>query len=188
MLLHGSSVGYEDGGLLLVGRGGSGKSTCALASLDSDLLYAGDDYVAVELGPEPRVHSLYGSGKLVPDHSKLLPHLPQPAFTGDAEADEKSIFFVNEAYPARMAASFPLRAVVVPKVTPGEAAYAPVDASTALRALAPSTLLQLYPARPMALARMAGLLRTVPAYALATGDRIAAIPPTLARLLQELRR
>jgi hypothetical protein len=186
MLLHGAAVGTAEGGVLLVGRGGSGKSTCALASLDSDLLYAGDDYVAVALGESPRVHSVYGSGKLVPDHSRRLPHLPSPVFAGDGEADEKSIFFVNTAFPERMCSSFPLRAVVAPHVAPGEAVFERVGAAVALRALAPSTLLQLYPARPEALTRMAGLLRTVPAYTLATGEDIGAIPAAIARLLEEL--
>lgn len=188
MLLHGAAVGTEAGGVLLVGRGGSGKSTCALASLDSELLYAGDDYVAVALGSEPRVYSVYGSGKLVPDHSRRLPHLPRPAFAGDGAADEKSIFFVNTAFPERMCTSFPLRAVVAPHVAPGAAVFERVDAAVALRALAPSTLLQLYPARPEALTRMAALLRVVPAYTLATGEDIAAIPSAIARLLAELDR
>ena len=68
-----AAVGQAAGGVLLVGAGGSGKSTCALSCLTSDLLYAGDDYVAVELRPEPRVLSLFCSGKLEPDHAALLP-------------------------------------------------------------------------------------------------------------------
>lgn len=188
MLLHGASVGTVEGGVLLVGRGGSGKSTCALASLDSDLLYAGDDYVAVGLDPEPIVHSLYASGKLVPGHSKRLPHLPTPLFTGDEDADEKSIFYVHRAFPGRMCRTFPLRAVVAPRVTAGEPTFERVSSATALRALAPSTLLQLYPARPAALQKMADLLRTIPAYALHTGDRIEAIPGALTRFLEELPR
>jgi hypothetical protein len=186
MLLHGASVGTPHGGILLVGRGGSGKSTCALASLASDLLYAGDDYVAVSLEPEPVVHSVYSSGKLVPGHSKLLPHLPAASFVGDEAADEKSIFYVNDAFPARMCRSFPLRAVVAPRVMPGRPTFQEAPAAEALKALAPSTLLQLYPARPAALSRMAELLRRVPAYKLQTGEVIDAIPGAIASLLEEL--
>lgn len=186
MLLHGASVGTADGGILLVGRGGSGKSTCALASLASDLLYAGDDYVAVTLEPDPLVHSVYASGKLVPGHSKLLPHLPKPSFRGDESADEKSIFYVSTAFPDRMCRSFPLRAVVAPRVTPGRPSFHEAPAAEALKALAPSTLLQLYPARPAALSKMADLLRRVPAYTLETGEVIEAIPEAIEHLLEEL--
>ncbi|HXH98505.1 MAG TPA: hypothetical protein VNH40_14950, partial [Gaiellaceae bacterium] len=166
MLLHGAAVGLSTGGVLLAGRGGSGKSTCALASLTSDLLYAGDDYVAVAEDPEPYVSSLYCSGKLQPGHAKLLPHLPPPSFDGDGSPEEKAVFYVRERFPDRMCQGFPLRAVLVPTVRGSEPRITPVPAGAALRALAPSTLLQLYPARPEALAGMARLLRRVPAYAL----------------------
>lgn len=186
MLLHGAAVGTPNGGVLLVGRGGSGKSTCALASLDSNLLYAGDDYVAVGLPPEPRVYSIYGSGKLVPHHSRLLPHLPPPSFPGDGSPEEKAVFFVGDRFPDRMCTDFPLRAVIAPRVTPGAVRISPVNPATALRALAPSTLLQLHPARPAALTMMASLLNAVPTFALETGEDVAAIPVALERLLEEL--
>jgi hypothetical protein len=55
-----------------------------------------------------------------------------------------------------------------------------------LRALAPSTLLQLHPARPQALTGMARLLQRVPAYALEVGGPIELIPRAIERLLGEL--
>jgi hypothetical protein len=66
-LLHAAAVGTEDcGGLLLAGRGGSGKSTTALASLlDDTSSYLADDYCVIRAGAErPTVHSLYCSAKL----------------------------------------------------------------------------------------------------------------------------
>ena len=43
-LVHASAVGTPDGGVLMVGAGGAGKSTSALACLESDLKYLGDDH------------------------------------------------------------------------------------------------------------------------------------------------
>jgi hypothetical protein len=186
MLLHGAAVGTTRGGVLLVGRGGSGKSTSALASLDSNLLYAGDDYVAVGLPPDPHVYSIYGSGKLVPQHARLLPHLPPPSFPGDGSPEEKAVFFVSDRFPDRMCTGFPLRAVIAPRVTRGKAAITRLEPAAALRALAPSTLLQLHPASPGALKSMATLVNTVPTFSLETGEDVAAIPPTLERLLEDL--
>jgi hypothetical protein len=185
LLVHGAAVGRRDGGLLLVGRGGSGKSTCALASLASDLLYAGDDYVAVEAEPQPRVHSLYCSGKLQPGHAQLLPHLPPPSFDGDGSPEEKAVFYVGDRFPERMSEGFPLRAVVAPRVTGSQPRVAPASPAQALAALAPSTLLQLVPAQPEAFSRMARLLEDVPAYALEVGGPVDGIPPVLAALLAE---
>jgi hypothetical protein len=186
MLLHGAAVGTAGAGALLVGRGGSGKSTSALASLDSNLLYAGDDYVAVGLPPDPHVYSIYGSGKLVPQHARLLPHLPPPSFPGDGSPEEKAVFFVSDRFPDRMCTGFPLRAVIAPRVTRGKAAITRLEPAAALRALAPSTLLQLHPASPGALKSMAALVNTVPTFSLETGEDVAAIPPTLERLLEDL--
>src|SRR5579871_1987515 len=45
---HAAAVGCADGGVLLVGQGGSGKSSSALACLDSPLRYLSDDYCAVQ--------------------------------------------------------------------------------------------------------------------------------------------
>jgi hypothetical protein len=188
LLLHGAAVGAADGGLLLVGRGGSGKSTCALSTLASGLLFAGDDYVAVAPGPEPRVHSLYCSGKLQPGHATLLRHLPPPSFAGDGSPEEKAVFHVRERFPERMCASFPLRAVVAPRVRGSEPRYERVSPARALGALAPSTLLQLVPARPEALSSMARLLERVPTYVLDVGGPVEGIPPALERILEEVGR
>jgi hypothetical protein len=186
LLLHAASVGEADGGVLLVGAGGSGKSTCALSCLTSDLLYAGDDYVAVELGPEPRVLSLFCSGKLEPDHATLLPHLPSPSFAGDGALEEKSVFYVAERFPERMCRGFPLRAILAPRVHGSEPQLQPQAPVQVLAALAPSTLLQLVPARQEALSAMAALLEDIPAFGLDVGGSTDLIPPTIAGLLGEL--
>jgi hypothetical protein len=186
LLLHGAAVGRADGGALLVGAGGSGKSTSALSCLASDLLYAGDDYVAVELEPEPRVLSLFCSGKLDPDHSQLLSHLPSPSFAGDGALEEKPVFYVAERFPERMCRGFPLRAIVAPRVQGTEPRLSKRGPAQVLAALAPSTLLQLVPARQEALSAMAGLLTTIPAFGLDVGGPTELIPPTIERLLDEL--
>jgi hypothetical protein len=186
LLLHAAAVGRTEGGVLLVGAGGSGKSTCALSCLTSDLLFAGDDYVAVELRPEPRVLSLFSSGKLEPGHSALLPHLPSPSFAGDGAMEEKSVFYVAERFPDRMCRGFPLRAIVAPRVHGTEPHVSQRGPAQVLAALAPSTLLQLVPARQEALSAMAALLADIPAFGLEVGGPTELLPPTIERLLDEL--
>ena len=187
LLVHGAAVGQASGGVLLVGAGGSGKSTCALSCLTSDLLYAGDDYVAVQLQPEPRVLSLYCSGKVEPEHAALLPHLPFPTFAGDGALEEKSVFYVAEQFPERMCRDFPLRAIIAPRVQGDVPRVSKLGPAQALAALAPSTLLQLVPARQEALSAMAALLGSIPAFGLEVGGPTEQIPPTIEHLLGELR-
>ena len=87
--VHAGAVGRPDGGVIIVGRSGSGKSTSTLSTLGSDLLYAGDDYVGVSLNPDgggPYVHSLYGCGKLETGPRRPLSRAsrrpPGPSATG----------------------------------------------------------------------------------------------------------
>jgi len=178
--VHGGAVGTADGGVLIVGPGGSGKSTTALASLlDERLRYAGDDYVAVGSGPAPVVHSLYCSGKVHPEDLHRLPHL-EPLLADGKPLDEKAVFYVESAI-----AGFPLRAIVVPRVTDRRAARAlPGTQAAALAALAPSTIFQLHPPAREALAQMAQLVRRVPTYVLELGTDVETIPTELLRLLE----
>jgi hypothetical protein len=183
--VHGGAVGTEKGGVLVVGPGGSGKSTTALSSLrDERLRYAGDDYVAVGSGAEPAVYSLYCSGKVHPDDLHRLPHL-EPAVADGARPDEKAVFYVEQAFPGRSIAGFPLRAIVVPRVTDRRAARAlPGTRAEALAALAPSTIFQLHPPARDALAWMAGLVRQVPTFVLELGADVETIPAELLRIIE----
>jgi hypothetical protein len=184
--VHGGAVGTDEGGVLLVGPGGSGKSTTALSILlDERLRYAGDDYVAVGSGDAPAVHSLYCSGKVHPEDLHRLPHL-EPALADGVRPDEKAVFYVEQAFPGRSSAGFPLRAIVVPRVTDRRAARAvPGMRAEALAALAPSTIFQLHPPARDALAWMAELVRTVPTFVLELGSDVETIPPTLLRILEQ---
>ena len=185
--VHGGAVGTEEGGVLLVGRGGSGKSTSSLASLSHDRLrYAGDDYVAVGGDGTPHVHSLYCSGKVHHHDLHRLPHLA-PALANRDRDDEKAVFYVASSFPGRTIAGFPLRAIVLPRVTERRAARAvPATHAAALAALAPSTIFQLHPPAREALAQMAELVRTVPTFALELGSDVETIPDELERLLAEV--
>ena len=185
--VHGGAVGTPSGGLLLVGSGGSGKSTTALASLlDDRLRYAGDDYVAVGTGPSVRVHSLYCCGKFLPADVHRLPHLAEAVVDG-RQPDEKAVIYVETAFPGRCIADFPLRAIVLPRVTDRAAARArPATPAAALAALAPSTIFQLHPPAREALSQLAELVRTVPTFVLELGSEVETIPLELMRLLDQV--
>jgi hypothetical protein len=186
--VHGGAVGTESGGVLLVGRGGSGKSTATLATLlEPQLRYAGDDYVALAAGPEPWIHSLYCSGKLHPDHLSRLPHLGPALANSDRLNEEKAIFFIDRAFGGQVISGFPLRAVVVPRISaePG-ARVVPASRASALTALAPSTIFQLHPPQREALETMAQLVAQVPAFTLEMGPDVSAVPAAIRRLLEEL--
>ena len=187
--VHAGAVGTDAGGVLVVGKGGSGKSTTCLSVLGHDgLRYAGDDFVAVSIGPEPVVHSLYCSGKVDPDNVSRLPHLEPAISNADRLDSEKAIVFVNDLFPGAVVAGFPLQAILIPRIVDRvHSAIVPTPSAAAVTALAPSTMLQLHPPPPQALGRIRRLAAVVPAFVLELGSDVAGVPDTLRQFLDELR-
>jgi hypothetical protein len=181
--VHGAAVGRPEGGVLIVGPAGSGKSTTALACLGSDLLYAGDDYVAVALEPSPRVASLYNSGKLDPEH--LHDRLPRLLASAERLEDEKAILYAERRFPQQTTAGFPLTALLVPAVGPGrrEPRVVPASRAAAFAALGPSTMFQLHTAGAGELATLSSLVARVPCYTLEVGSDLSPVPEAIAALL-----
>lgn len=187
-LLHAGAVGTPRGGVLLVGKSGSGKSTCTLSALGTELLYAGDDYVAVSLEPRPRVHGLYSSGKLMPDHVERLPFLLSALSNTEQLDVEKAVVYAHEQWPDNVTAGFPLLAIVAPKVTPGvvEARAVEMTAVASLAALAPSTVFQMHTRGQDSLARMRRLAQAVPSYRLELGSDMPSIARAISGLIDRL--
>ena len=175
--------------MLFAGKSGSGKSTSALACLDDGpLLYAGDDYSLVSVTGEPYVHSLYSSAKLkgAPDFERFAHLLPFVA-NRDHIAQQKALVFLNDAFRAKVTTGFPLRAILVPRISgKPETTIEPSSAIAALKALAPSTLLQLPGDGSATMARLSALVRRVPAYTLNAGTRMSGIARSVEALLREL--
>ena len=185
--MHAGAVGLADGGVLIAGAGGAGKSTTSLACLDGGLLYAGDDYVLVDVDA-PAVYSLYSTAKLVPDNLQRFPHLADLVSNADALEEQKAIVFVYRYRPEQVSTGFPVRAIVLPRVTgrPGTV-LAPARPRDALTAIAPTTLFQLPGASPDVFAKVSRLVRAVPCYWLDVGTDLDSIPRAVAGLLADLR-
>ena len=189
LLVHGGAVGTADGGILVIGRGGSGKSTTCLACLaapETGLRYASDDYTIITDTDAPAAYSLYNSAKLHADHLWRLPRLAPLATAPDGYDGSKVILFLNERSPERLITTFPIRALILPRVVGGPVTrLRPMSAPAALAALAPSTIMQLPVAGADALGTLARLTARVPGYILELGDDTAQIPAVIARWLAQ---
>ena len=185
--VHGAAVGTEKGGVLLVGKGGSGKSTTALLCAAAGMQYAGDDYCLIEPA-RAWAHSLYNTGKLKgPEDYARLPQLKGLSTNPDSferGGDGKGVYFLDAIWPDRVVAGMPLRAIVVPRVT-GQAASSvePCSAFDALVAMLPSTVAQLPAATNEDCDRMVALAEKLPTYLLHLGTDIHGIPAALTTLL-----
>jgi hypothetical protein len=183
-LLHGGLVSLRGNGVLIAGVGGSGKSTLTIASLLAHLDFLGDDCVAAERR-DGRVYgySVYGSTSLERAHLRSFPVVG--ATRGDG-ADPKTVLPVAQLFDGRIATSTTIRAIVLPRVTRGEhVTVTEASAKEALLTLAPSSILKRAVPAAQALARMAQLVREVPAYRLEMGP-IAEAGTRVRALLEEL--
>jgi hypothetical protein len=190
--VHGGAVGTESGGVLLAGKGGSGKSTSVLACFDSGLKYASDDYCMVG-SPDSKhwqVYSLYNTAKLsgesdLAKFSGLAPHVWNP----QREPNEKATIFLNESFPQKLIPQFPLRAILVPVITGQvDTRIEPCGEGAALMALGPSSLAQLPASGPRDLTSIAQVVRSSPCFRLMLGTDLTQIPCAIRQLLSQLSR
>jgi len=187
--LHGAAVGSAEGGVLLAGQPGSGKSTVALACVGSQLLYAGDDYVASTFGPRPQVASLYNSAKVEPERiTQGLPRLAPLLAGSDLFEGEKAVVYVHEHLPGATTTGFGLDAIVVPRFDPGLGTprFVEISRAEAFAALGPSTIVQLHTGGKRELAKMSSLVARLPCYALEFGPDLEAIATAMSALVSEL--
>ena len=189
-LVHAAAVGVEDAAVLVTGRGGSGKSTLALSCIGSELRYLGDDYCAVRLEPDPTVMTLYNSGKMVGQEDiDRLPHLERWIVNPDELGDMKQMVFAHQIDPTTVLNSAPLRAIVLPTiVAEGAPEVSEISRNEALRALAPTSMLQLPGTGSGDLRAMADLVRRLPCFQLTVGPDLDANRAALAAFVDTLPR
>ena len=186
-VVHAAAVGTPTGGVLLAGRGGAGKSTTALACLDSELLYVSDDYCLLALKPAPYAYSLYNSGKLDAASLQRLPHLASYVRHDVSANNEKAVLFLHEHCPKKVITGFPLRAILLPCISnQAKTSLRRASPAEGLRALAPSTLFQLTGTETNSLRNMAELMRLIPCYYLELGNQMNLIPEVIEQLIAEV--
>ncbi len=186
--IHGAAVGTPAGGVLLVGKGGAGKSTSALACVGSGLQYAGDDYCLVNRTPTPWVHSLYNTCKLVGDSDlqRFLGLAPR-VWNKVRGNDDKPTIFLQEHWPEQVSRGFPLRAILVLRIS-GErdTRLLPARSMDALTAIAPSTLAQLPASGAEDLHFLKSLVGSLPVRTLEVGTDLSQIPVVIKNLLANI--
>ena len=188
--VHGAAVGYANGGAMLVGKGGSGKSTSALSCLASSLSYAGDDYCIVSgsLSGGFEVHSLYCTAKLVEEKNlEAFPAIAGNVTNPGRAAEEKVALSLHQYRSSKLMKKFPLRALLVPVITgQRESSVVKCSPQDALMAIAPTTVGQMAFSGAADLRFMADIARAVPTYRLLLGTELDAVPGVLEELLASL--
>lgn len=145
-IVHAGAIGRRNGGVLLIGNSGAGKSTTAFSAIqNSDLKFLSDDKCLVRLTPEPQAFGLFGSAKIKEDMLNEFVDF-RPCIAGRDETTKvgKYLAFLYPHYRHSMIDSFPLRAIVIPRIRHLEKPQiTPASAGDAFRVLGPSTVIWL---------------------------------------------
>ena len=183
-LVHSGAVGNENGGVLLVGKGGSGKSTTALACLNANFSYVSDDYCMVTSKPKPFAYSVYSAGKLNSQDINRFPKLLPALSNIEKISEEKALYFLHQYFPHLISKGFPIHAILVPELTPGkETKIVKISSAQSYLALAPSTLFQLRGIKQSAQEVIGDLVRQIPSYKIKLGSDINKVADVIAEFL-----
>ena len=177
--VHGGAVGGPEGGVLLAGRGGAGKSTTVLSCVRAGWLYAGDDYLAIRAnGGEAYVDNLYGSARLRVDMAERFSEFDSGEVgTIMVNGVEKRDLMLGEVLPRDRFGGFPIKAILLPTITGGPtSSLRPAGRGEATMAIGGITMHLLRIGAGKAFEKIAGIAATTPAYWLELGEDIDELP------------
>ncbi len=186
-MVHAAAIGNVHGGVLVVGKGGAGKSTTSLACLDAGWFYAGDNYVLLSQESEPFAYSLYNSSALhVANLRQRFPHLVSQVSNAGRLDAEKALLFVHQGYPDSLADRIRIKAILLPQVIGQRMTrISAISPAQSLISLAPSSIFVLPDAGREDFQSMAHLVKQVPSYRLELGTDLSQIPRTIEALLSD---
>lgn len=162
-VVHSAGVAIAGTGVLLVGPGGSGKSTTTAICTQNGFQTTGDDYCAVSFGMPAQIFGLYGLLKLVPGAmgTELL---------GDAQAlVERSDGKVHFDLGTSLTGSVTLGSLVFTRVGSAPTPLVPLSPQQAFLRLIPSTLNQSSLPQPELFRALSAVCQAVPAFELEVG-------------------
>lgn len=162
LLTHAGVVGKDGKGVLLLGKGGSGKSSTTLAAILSGFSLVSDDYVLLENFTS---HSLYCTSSIEYEDAMKFQQL------SDCKApkgwkDRKLCLQLMPRFQEQLVSRLKLVAAVALRVSDQQPILRPLPKARALLALAPSTLLQATHPDQAALSTMSELLKKLDTYTL----------------------
>lgn len=185
-LIHGAVVGLNGKSVLLTAKGGSGKSTTALACLYAGMEYLGDDYITIKSGDIITAHSLFNSLKVFPQSLNIFPKLKEKIYYKDnvVAEDEKLIIFLSELFRKQMVKKSVLNAIFIPVIkNTKETRIIPATKIDTMLAMIPTTLLQLSLTESNKVTELKSIIERTPCYFLELGSDVREIPEVIKSFL-----
>lgn len=184
-LVHAGTLGRDGRGILLAGKGGSGKSGTVLGGIVHGLDSVGDDYVLVEMGAtEATAYPLFRT--LKQDVTGVRRLGLDTSLTAASQLNWQNKHELRiEQLGRTLAERLQVRALVIPRITHGPvSSWAPLSRSRAMLALAPSGLMQMPGERESGVAFFSQLVRSTPCYELRLGRDPAEVNGAISAFLE----
>jgi hypothetical protein len=165
-MVHAGAIGTEAGGCLLVGQGGSGKSTTVAACFAAGMRVCGDDLILLDERAEGyRAYGLYDSLKLDPASSIKVPaSLAAAPFTPCAG---KRLVRYSDVRANGLSRDMPIRAVMRSVIANrAQSVIVPESPAAMLKALVPPTVFLLRGREEAAIPKLGRLVRAAPCFRL----------------------
>ena len=187
-LTHAAAVGYPEGGVLLTGKGGAGKSTTTLGCMELGMRYLSEDYCLLSSAPAPWIYSVYNSAKITDTTLSRFPNLGNRVQNSSRQEGDKALLFHQQFQPEKILLGCPLKAIIALQITDlQQSRLEPVNPVSIFASLSASTLWQLHYAGPSIVHHLKQVALSVPCYQLFLGYDWADAPKRIETLIKDSR-
>lgn len=187
-ILHAGCVSKNNKGVLIVGKGGKGKSSTSVQCIIDGLDYLSDDYILIDNSNEKTIaYSIYNSGKLHLNHIEKFKKIKYFIEIGNLDQSNKPLLFLSPIFKNQIKRSTEINAIIVPLITSNVSAnYYRISSIEALKDLAPSTLILLNNNDLNGLKSLANLTRKLPNFCLEIGSDYEDISLKVKNIINEI--
>lgn len=184
-LVHAGTLGQDGKAVLMVGRGGSGKSSTVVAGIAHQMQSAGDDYVHVRHDAgRTNVYPVFSVLKQDAAGLNRLGLFDIPA-RNKANWQAKYEFGAPDVGGLPMTGPLAVKAILIPVIgNRQDTSITPASKKEAMLALAPSTVLQMPGERISGMAFFADLVRRLPCHRLTLGSDPVGIVSAIRNFLE----
>lgn len=185
ILLHAAAVGWGGKGVLVVGRGGSGKSTFAVSSLMAGMDFVSDDYTLVTASGPLQAMPLYTSVAVNPDMYQKLQQLGKPSVEPNAAWCNGKLQFLLQRH--QICPALDICAIIMPKISGADQpSIRPTSPGPAMTQMLHSSLTQLDRNRDTELMRtIAARMGNLPVYEMSMSTDLTKNPAFLRSFIEK---
>lgn len=171
-MIHAAAIGKDGRGVLLTGKGGSGKSTLTAAAVSDGWQTVGDDFVLLRITDgKVRAYPIFDILKLTGMAEEWFSDLLKKPLNPNRAANEKAMVRLSDIAGQGFVDGLEVHAIFSQSLTHASSSqFSPISKVEAVAALAPSTMNILRTAMPLTLRDCGRLAKALPTYSLGVGQ------------------